>query len=61
MKNRNKLTQKQTRLPKGRGGGGAEGEVGVSRCKLLYTEEINKNILLYSKHREPHSKPYDNP
>ena len=31
-----------------RGGGGMECEIGVSRCKLLYIEWINKNVLLYS-------------
>ena len=35
-------------VAKGEGvGGGMEWEVGVSRCKLLYTEWINK-VLLYS-------------
>ena len=29
-------------------GGGREWEVGVSRCKLLYTEWINNVVLLYS-------------
>ena len=29
-------------------GGGMECEVGVSRCKLLYTEWINNKVLLYS-------------
>ena len=33
-------------------GGGGEGgmvwEVGISRCKLLYTEWINDKVLLYS-------------
>ena len=29
-------------------GGGMEWEVGVSRCKLLYTEWINNKVLLYS-------------
>ena len=40
-------------LPRGNGkgegvGGGIEWEVGVSRCKLLYTEWINNKVLLYS-------------
>ena len=36
-------------VAKGEGiGGGMEGEVGVSRCKLLYTEWINNRVLLYS-------------
>ena len=35
-------------VAKGKGvGGGMEWEVGVSRCKLLYIERINK-VLLYS-------------
>ena len=29
-------------------GGGIEWEVGVSRCKLLYTECINNKVLLHS-------------
>ena len=29
-------------------GGGMEWEVGVSRCKLLYIEQINNKVLLYS-------------
>ena len=29
-------------------GGGMEWEVAVSRCKLLYIEWINDNVLLYS-------------
>ena len=34
---------------KGKGvGGGMEWEVGVSRCKVLYTERINNKVLLYS-------------
>ena len=36
-------------LPRGRGGGGGtEWEFGISRCKLLYTEWIDKKVLLYS-------------
>ena len=36
-------------VAKGEGvGGGTEQEVGVSRCKLLYVEWINNNVLLYS-------------
>ena len=35
-------------VARGKGvGGGMEWEVGVSRCKLLYIERINK-VLLYS-------------
>ena len=49
------LSMKQNRdienrlvVAKGEGvGGGMEWEVGVSRCKLLYMEWINK-VLLYS-------------
>ena len=29
-------------------GGGMEWEVGVSRCKLLYIEQINNKVLPYS-------------
>ena len=29
-------------------GGGMEQEVGVSRCKLLYIEQINNQTLLYN-------------
>ena len=29
-------------------GGGKDWEVGVSRCKLIYTEWINNKVLLYS-------------
>ena len=32
----------------GGGGGGMECEVGISRCKLLYTGCINNKVLLYS-------------
>ena len=36
-------------VAKGEGvGGGLEWEVGLSRCKLLYTEWINNKVLLYS-------------
>ena len=28
--------------------GGMNWEFGISRCKLLYTEWINKKVLLYS-------------
>ena len=31
-----------------KGNGGAEGELGVSRCKLVYTEWINNKALQYS-------------
>ena len=34
---------------KGEGvGGGMEWEAGNSRCKLLYIEQINNKVLLYS-------------
>ena len=37
------------RLPRARGlGGGMDWEFGVSRCKLVYRERINNNVLLYS-------------
>ena len=29
-------------------GGGLDWELGISRCKLLYIEWINNNVLLYS-------------
>ena len=32
----------------GEGGEGKDWEFGVSRCKLLYIEGINNNVLLYS-------------
>ena len=36
-------------VAKGEGvGGGMDWDVGVSRCKLLYTEWINNKVLLYS-------------
>ena len=36
-------------VDKGEGvGGGMEWNVGVSRCKLLYIEWINKKVTLYS-------------
>ena len=36
-------------LPLGMGNGGRmEGEVGVSRCKLFYTEWMDNKVLLYS-------------
>ena len=28
--------------------GGIDGEFGISRCKLLYIEQINNKLLLYS-------------
>ena len=49
--NRNRLTDIENRLvvAKWEGvGGGMEWEVGVSRCKLLYIEWINNELLLYS-------------
>jgi len=47
--NRNRLTDIENRLmvAKGEGGrGGKEWEFGISRCKLLYT---NNKVLLYSR------------
>ena len=36
-------------IAKGDGfGRGMEGEVGVNICELLYTEQINNKVLLYS-------------
>ena len=36
-------------VAKGEGvGGGMDWEVGVSRCKLLYTERINNKVLPYN-------------
>ena len=36
-------------LPRGRGvGGEKDWELGVSRCKLVYTRWINNKVLLYS-------------
>ena len=31
-----------------RGGGGKDWEFGISRCKLLHLEWINKKVLMYS-------------
>ena len=43
------MKQKQNhRHRKQTGGWGMEWEVGVSHCKLLYVEEINNKVLLYS-------------
>ena len=48
QKHNHKLRE-QTGVAKEEGaGGGMEWEVGVSRCKLLYTEWIKNKILLYS-------------
>ena len=41
------------------GGGGMEWEVGISRCKLLYTEWIKNKVLL--QHRELCSLSCDKP
>jgi len=48
--NRNKIMDIENRLvvAKGGVGGRMEWEVEVSRCKLLYIEWINNNVLLYS-------------
>ena len=46
-----RLTDIKNRLvvAKGMGsGGGMDWELGVSRCKILYTEWINYKVLLYS-------------
>ena len=47
--NRNRLTdiEETCGCQGGREVGGMDGELGVSRCKLLYTEWINE-VLLYS-------------
>lgn len=48
--NRDRLTDIQNRLGvanREEFGGGMEWVVGVSRCKLLYREEINNNVLPY--------------
>lgn len=34
-----------------------DSEFGVSRCKLVYTEYINNEVLLYSTPRQEHSHP----
>ena len=42
-------TENRLVVAKGEGVGGRMGwDVGVSRCKLLYTEWINNKVLLYS-------------
>ena len=47
--NRNRLTDIQNRLMVASQGQGREdGEFGISRCKLLYIEQINNKVLLYS-------------
>ena len=51
LQNRNRLTDIENRVvvTKGEGGGkGMEWEFGVSKCQLLYTEQISKKILLYT-------------
>ena len=35
-------------LPSGGGGGGNDWDFGISRCTLLYIEEMNNRILLHS-------------
>ena len=51
LQNRNRFTNIKNRLVVAKGEG-VEGEMnwefGISRCKLLYTEWINKKVLLYS-------------
>ena len=48
--NRKKLTNLDNRLVVAKGwvggGGGVDGEFGISRCKLLYIEWINNIVLL---------------
>ena len=40
--------REQTWLPRGSGcGGGKDWDVGISRCKLLYTGWINNKVPLY--------------
>ena len=47
---RDRLTDTDNRLvvAEGRGSGGEERELGVSRHKLLYTERMNNKVLLYN-------------
>ena len=40
--------RKQTCACKGEAGGGSDGESRISRCKLLYTGQMNNKILLYN-------------
>ena len=40
--------RKQTYGCQSGGGGGGDWEFGVSRCKLLYIEQINNKVLPYS-------------
>ena len=49
LQNRNRLTDVENRLVVAKGAGwGRDGlGVGISRCKLLYIEWINKKVLLY--------------
>ena len=51
LQSRNRLTDAENRavVVKGEGaGGGVSWEFGISICKLLYTEWINNEVLLYS-------------
>ena len=49
MKQKHRDIENRLMVAKGEGvGEGMEWEVGVSRCKLLYTEWINNKVLLYS-------------
>ena len=34
-------------LPRGKGGGGTNREIGMSRCKLFYTGWMDNELLLY--------------
>ena len=49
--NRNRLTDMENRLVvanRERGGGGLDGDFGVSRCKPLHLEWIGNEVLLYN-------------
>ena len=51
LQNRNRLTDMENRLVFAKGEGcerGMDCELGISRCKLLYTAWINNKVLLYS-------------
>ena len=51
LRNRNRLTDIETRLVVAMGeagGGGKDCQLGISRRKLLYIEWINNKVLLYS-------------
>ena len=52
LQSRKRVTDTENRLVVANGekgvGGGIDWEFGISRCKLLYIEWINKKVLLYS-------------